>query len=175
MEDTKVQGVRRTADPLGSEPDQPQQDLGSAETSTVPDRVVFASPFHTTDPARFLYEAFAEAKDWRDAHGPMKKWEALSIHDRRAWASVNEHMFSASGHISIRLPPEDGETVHILRRRGQVFAMSEVSLEALAKIADVRRVLASLDEELRRLSKEYAEAQTRKWHIDEPKKFEAPG
>jgi hypothetical protein len=144
------------------------------EKGPVPDRVIFASPFHVTDPAQFLYEAFAESLGWRNAHGPMKKWESLSVHDRKAWASVNSHMISASGHISMRLPPEDGETVLIMRRRGQVFAVSEVALEALAKIADVRRVLASLDEELRRLSREYAEAEGRKWHINEPKKFETP-
>lgn len=142
-----------------------------------PDRVVFASPFHTTDPARFLYEAFAESKEWRDPRipsGKMKKWEELSVHDRRAWAAVNEHMIQASGHISLRLPPEDGETVAILRRRGNVFAVEEVPLTSLVKIADVRKNLAALDAELQRLEAEYADAELKRWHINEPEKFEVP-
>lgn len=141
------------------------------------DRGAFASPFNTTDPARFLYEAFAEAKGWQDPRipsGKMKKWEELSVHDRKAWASVNEHMIQASGHISMRLPPEDGETVAILRRRGQVFAVEEVPLTSLVRIADVRKVLAVLDAELQRLEVEYADAALRKWNINEPHPFEAP-
>lgn len=142
-----------------------------------PDRVVFASPFHTTDPARFLYETFAESFGWRDPRipsGKMKKWEELSVHDRKAWADVNSHMIQASGHISMRLPPEDGETVAILRRRGNVFAVEEVPLTGLVRIADVRKHLAVLDAELQRLEAEYADAALRKWNINEPQPFEAP-
>jgi hypothetical protein len=146
------------------------------EDTKVQEQAIFASPFHVTDPAQFLYEEFAKDMGWRNAQGPMKKWEALSTHDRRAWASVNRHMFSASGHVSVRLPHENGETVVILRRRGQVFAVSEVPLTDLAKIADVRRAFAALDEELLRLEGEYAEAEERanRVHVNEPKKFKAP-
>lgn len=142
-----------------------------------PDRVVFASPYHTTDPARFLYETFAESFGWRDPRipsGKMKKWEELSVHDRKAWADVNSHMIQASGHISMRLPPEDGLTVAILRRRGQVFAVEEVELKSLTKIADVRKNFAALEEELQRLEAEYDQAALRKWNINEPQPFEAP-
>lgn len=137
----------------------------------------FASPFRTTDPARFLYETFAESQGWRDPRTPsgkMKKWEELSIHDRKAWAAVNEHMIGASGHISMKLPAEDGSQLAILRRRGNVYAVEEVALSALVRIADVRKALAALEEELQRYEAEYADAELRRWNINEPNKFEAP-
>lgn len=167
----------RLKTPQGQRSSEPGKDEKAQKAEPPAKQVAIASPFRTTDPARFLYESFAESHGWRDprtASGKMKKWEELSVHDRRAWAVVNEHMFQASGRVSVRIPPEDGSTVLILRRRGGVFAVEEVPITSLVKIADVRKVMAILDTELTRLESEYADAEMKKWHINEPKKFEAP-
>lgn len=125
------------------------------------------------DPAQFLYEAFAEAKNWdegpsRRIGGRMKRWNDLSTYDRAAWRKLLQFVLTSGGSIPVPPPSPESVTIAASDTSGETYALVTIQKHLLTDEYAMRKVQEDISTTLTRLQEDLAKALKKNSPDDEP-------